>query len=106
MCELESRQRKMFSKSKHRAKKCGEEWNLSYEDISWNTTCIITGIPIDFWNLSGHSCAAFNSPALVRIDKELGWVKGNVLLVSVAAAPIFSKHLIKYIKHLLEETNE
>lgn len=101
MDNLKSRQRSMFSKSKHRAKKCGEDWNLMFEDVKWNTTCIVTELPIDFLNKGGRSVAAYNSPALVRVDKELGWVKGNVLLVSVAAAPIFSKHLIKYIKHLL-----
>lgn len=68
----------MVRAAKARATKAGVPFALSPEDITLPQTCPVLGIPI----IVGQSQATDNSPSLDRVVPLLGYVKGNVLVIS------------------------
>lgn len=75
----------MLSAAKHRAKLQGLPFNLTVEDISIPCDCPVLGLPL----LSGplvRDC----SPTLDRIIPQLGYTKGNVIVISMLANRIKS----------------
>jgi hypothetical protein len=83
----------LYHGSKSRAKNRKIEFNITEDDIKdlWVDKCPILGIPL--------YCAVFesggergnkakpceNSPTLDRIDPNLGYVKGNIMIISYRA---------------------
>jgi hypothetical protein len=58
--------------------------NITIDDLSMPATCPVLGIPIVFGRgLNGR--ANPNNPSLDRFDNELGYVKGNVRVISLRA---------------------
>lgn len=70
--------RKILQCARSRAKKYGLEFNLEASDIIVPVTCPVLGIAIACSN-AGFSDS---SPTLDRIDNSLGYVKGNVAVIS------------------------
>ncbi len=70
--------------TKSRAKKLGLDFNLELEDFNIPDVCPILGIPL-YW---GSGKLGANSPSIDRIDNKLGYVKGNVIIVSNKANTI------------------
>lgn len=66
----------MWSNAKTRAKKIRQEFNLDYKDINIPEFCPILGIKLD--RNSGRD----SSPSLDRINPALGYVKGNIWVIS------------------------
>lgn len=62
-----------------RAKKKNLEYNLSREDIVIPKFCPVLGIKITFGQ------EKYNSPSIDRIDNNKGYIKGNIIVVSVKA---------------------
>jgi hypothetical protein len=56
------------------------EFSLTYADIVVPEFCPVLGIKLVVGE--GNSCGADNSPALDRIDNNVGYVPGNVIVVS------------------------
>lgn len=79
--------RLMLSKARQRAKKHGIACTITLADIFVPETCPLLGIPL-FVSTDGHSLP--NSPSLDRIRPELGYVAGNVWVVSHRANSIKS----------------
>lgn len=71
----------MLYAAKARAKLCNVPFNLSVEDISMPEVCPVFGIPLIM--SEGHQTD--NSPTLDRLVPNLGYVKGNVIIVSAKA---------------------
>lgn len=70
----------MLSAAKFRAKAKGIEFSITLDDIKIPTHCPITGIELKP-NLGGtHPIKS--SPNLDRIDNSLGYVPGNVAVIS------------------------
>lgn len=67
----------LLTKAKRRAKLKGLEFNLTAEDIKVPTHCPVLGIP-----LYRGSKGSFNSPTVDRVKPELGYVKGNIVVIS------------------------
>lgn len=76
-------EKKMLQRAKGRAKLQGRDFNLTVEDISIPDKCPILGIPLKVNN--GKPGAYNDSPSLDRIDNNLGYVKGNVWVISQLA---------------------
>ena len=76
----------MLGRVKHRAKKRGLAFNLDVEDIKIPAHCPVLGIPLRASDLISSD----NSPSLDRFDSSLGYVKGNVLVISKRANAIKS----------------
>ncbi len=70
--------KKMFTHAKSRAKLCGVPFDLIPEDISIPATCPVLGIPLS----RGAGKLHDGSPTLDRFIPELGYVRGNVCVVS------------------------
>lgn len=76
----EAPEKKMLRRAKSRAKERGREFSIELSDIHIPTHCPILGIELVVHK--GRSGGNPNSPALDRVDNNLGYVKGNVMVVS------------------------
>lgn len=71
----------MVRGAKTRASRAGVPFNISERDVSIPHSCPVLGIPI----LVGQSKANDNSPSLDRIMPAMGYVVGNVEVISMRA---------------------
>lgn len=85
---------KMLARAKARAKSAEMGFNIDITDIVIPLTCPILGIPLK--THEGSSGGRDDSPALDRVDNNLGYIKGNVLVVS---------HLANMMKSSASEKN-
>lgn len=69
---------------KSRAKRKGIPFDMSYVDIIPPAICPALGVPI----ILGAAPHNFNSPSVDRVRPELGYVKGNVRVISWRANAI------------------
>jgi hypothetical protein len=72
----------LLAKAKERAKKRGLRFDLSKEDVVVPAVCPVLGIKLEHKKGGGPQDA---SPTIDRIDNALGYVKGNVIVVSCRA---------------------
>lgn len=70
----------MLQKARARAKKANVPFNLTVEDIVIPESCPVLGIPILVASNGKHH--SDNSPSLDKIIPELGYVRGNVEVIS------------------------
>jgi hypothetical protein len=78
----------------NRAKKNNIPFNLEYTDVVIPKKCPILEIPI----FKGNERHVANSPSLDRLVPELGYVKGNVRVISYKANTMKSDASIEEIK--------
>lgn len=78
----------LYHLAKQRAKKSGLEFNLSKEDIVIPSVCPVLGIELRS-NVGGKT-AIDNSPTLDRIHPKIGYIKGNIIVISALANRIKS----------------
>ena len=69
--------------ARHRAKKANLPFNITEEDLELVDTCPVLGIPLE---LGKHNNP--NSPSIDKVNPELGYVKGNVHVISRRANTI------------------
>lgn len=82
-------ERQMLFRARKRAVKRGLPFNITLDDIQIPKVCPVIGIPIEkSRNAKGPS---MNSPSLDRVIPELGYVRGNVIIVS---------HLVNSVKNM------
>jgi hypothetical protein len=75
----------MVSATKSRAKRLGIPFDLTEEDLVIPTHCPALGIPLA---TSPDGNPSPNSPSIDRLRPELGYVKGNVVVISNRANTI------------------
>lgn len=92
----------MWRNAKARAKRKSLEFDITFEDISIPETCPILGIPL----IAAEGTQTDNSPSLDRIIPELGYVKGNIRVISNLANTMKNsasvEHLIKFAKWITD----
>ena len=71
----------LVSGARKRARASGIECTITAEDIQIPDVCPYLGIPI----IRGARRATANSPSIDRINPKLGYVPGNVIVVSYSA---------------------
>lgn len=76
--DLYKSQREKFYRKKSNAIRIGYSWDIKFGEIKWNLVCPILGIELDYFAGSTQE----NSPSFDRIDNSIGYVKGNVQIVS------------------------
>ncbi len=69
-----------LAQHKCRAKKKGLEFSIILEDLYLPEYCPILGVKLDYSRNPGR-----HSPSIDRIDNSKGYIKGNVIVVSVKA---------------------
>lgn len=91
---------KMFFRAKSRAKKAGISFNICKDDVLIPEKCPILDIPLI--KFEGKSGGKKNSPSLDRINPNLGYIKGNIMVISFLANQMKSHaniaELIKFSK--------
>jgi hypothetical protein len=70
-----------FRRKRQNAKVSKWGWDLSYHDIEWNMVCPVLGMDLDWFAERKQE----NSPSFDRINPKLGYVKGNVQIISARA---------------------
>lgn len=105
---LENYNKIILSAAKQRAKKKQLPFNITVEDIIVPTYCPLLGIEIK--NSIPGEGRKNNSPTLDRIIPELGYIKGNVWVISWKANRIKSNvprtQLEQFCKNLLKKFKE
>jgi hypothetical protein len=74
----------LLNRAKHRAKVKGLPFNLTLEDIVVPAHCPALGMPL----VLGSGVSSPTSPSLDRVIPELGYTKGNVVVISMLANQI------------------
>jgi hypothetical protein len=73
----------MFTNKKKQAAIKGIEFTITFNDIIWPDLCPILGIPLVYQRWRGTVCGPYDdSPSFDRINPELGYVLGNVQIIS------------------------
>jgi hypothetical protein len=78
----------LFDNARARAYSSGTPFQLTEADISVPDVCPVLGIPL--MRAVGAVCGTDNSPSLDRIVPELGYVPGNIAVISKRANTIKS----------------
>lgn len=90
--------RMFLHRARGRAKKKGLPYNIDLEDVIPPTHCPVLGIELDWSALKTQD----NCPSLDRIIPSLGYVKGNVIVVSILANRIKTNATIEQIGKVYE----
>lgn len=94
---------KLLSAAKCRAKEQGLEFNLDISDIVIPEFCPILGIKIQVSSGRGPTDC---SPSVDRINNNLGYVKGNVAVISFRANSLKSNGLLKEFEAIVSYIKE
>jgi hypothetical protein len=70
-----------FIGRKSSAKRSGIPWEIEYTDLGHPTHCPVLGIELSYTGGRGAGPKA-DSPSIDRINPKLGYVKGNVAVIS------------------------
>jgi hypothetical protein len=73
----------LLSSARNRARKKGIPFNITVEDIVIPENCPILGIPLTR-NLGSHG-GTYSSASVDKIIPELGYIKGNIQIISLLA---------------------
>lgn len=92
---------KMFQQAKSRAKEHGLEFNITLDDLMFEDgqLCPILEIPMHF--NSGAKHGLDDSPSLDRIDNNLGYIKGNIIIISNRANKIKRDSTLDELKKIV-----
>lgn len=90
--------RSILSEAERRAERKGLPFDLTFDDIKVPDVCPVLGIPLRFGEAAGPSD---NSPSLDRIIPSKGYVRGNVIVVSMKANRIKNDASIVEIEAVL-----
>lgn len=88
----------LFDGAKRRAMLYDLPFNITLDDIIIPDVCPVLGIPI----ISGGKANNPHLPSLDRFIPELGYVKGNIAVISLRANSIKKNASIKEIQALFE----
>lgn len=79
--DMKEPRRAMLNNSRKRAKERGLEFTITIDDIIIPTHCPVLGIPLV--KIGGKRTP--NSPSVDRVNNSLGYVKGNIKVISSRA---------------------
>ena len=87
----------MWDNAKRRAKKHNLPFTIEVNDIIIPKMCPVLGIPL-YHDIDGRSGSRIhNSPTLDRVLPKLGYIRGNILVVSRLANQIKSEATVDQI---------
>lgn len=79
---------RIYTNLKASAKYKGREFNLERSDLSAPEYCPALGIKLNYSYQGKGGAALWDSPSVDRIDSSKGYIKGNVIVVSMLANAI------------------
>jgi len=86
----------MVGAAKARAKKAGVPFNITAADVVIPQTCPVLGLSL----LVGQTQASDQSPSLDRVVPLLGYVRGNILVISNRANRIKNNATIPELRRV------
>ena len=89
----------MLHAAKAHAKKIGVPFSITVEDFEIPKLCRVLGIPLK--RALGKGCWRPNSPSLDRKRGELGYVPGNVAVISFRANRMKNDATLEEVKAVL-----
>jgi hypothetical protein len=89
---------RMLARARHRAKKNNLPFNIELSDIVIPETCPLLGIELK----SNTDKTSPNNPSLDKIIPELGYVKGNIWVVSLRANKLKNDATLQELQTLVE----
>lgn len=89
--------RRLLNSAKRRAKEIGCPFDLGIEDIIIPSHCPVLGVPLK----ANKGVVGPDSPTLDRITGRLGYVKGNVVVVSFRANTIKSDATMNELRRVV-----
>lgn len=92
----------MLYRVKNRAKRLGIPFDLERTDISIPDFCPVLGIELIYRGGVGSGYHA-NSPSLDRIKPSLGYVKGNVRVISARANLLKNDASVEELERVLDD---
>lgn len=95
---FEKKIKSLLYKAKQRAKKKGVEFSISIDDLQDVTYCPLLGIELSFSNTRSNKS---NSPSIDRIDPLIGYVPGNVWVISARANQIKNDATVEELERIL-----
>lgn len=102
----EDPRKQMFSSARYRAKKFNLDFDINIDDIIIPSLCPLLEIPLfrKPYNQKGTFCK--NSPSLDRIIPELGYIKGNIMVISMRANAMKYSATIDELKTFSKNINK
>jgi hypothetical protein len=105
---IEDRLKLMVRRAKSRAEIKNVPFNITWKDVDYVNICPILGIPLNWGETSNEGGRNIDTPSLDRINPKLGYVKGNVRIISTLAnmmkssatkeqIEVFCKNIFKYL---------
>ena len=91
----------LYRAAKHRAKRLSIAFDIEYNEILWPDNCPVLKIPL-WYKARDTKRMGFNSPSLDRINPKMGYVKGNVKVISVRANTIKQNATAEEIQAVFE----
>lgn len=88
--------------AKSRAKKKNLDFNITPEDIIIPDICPILGIKLE----NGNGCLIDSSPTIDRINPALGYVKGNIEVISYRANRIKNDATLDELKKVVDHLSK
>lgn len=76
--DLERAQNLKFFRKRQNSARQGYEWSLELADVTFPSHCPILGLELDYF----AEATKENSPSFDRFDSNIGYVKGNVHIIS------------------------
>lgn len=92
---IKNNAKELFYAAKHRAKVKNINFTIDLEDVIIPTVCPVFGIPFDYKN-------KLHAPTLDRIVNELGYIKGNVKVISSKANRLKNNGTIEEFKQIIK----
>lgn len=100
----------MVRRASHRAKLKKVNFDITWEDIEYVEICPILEITLNWGETSNEGGRNIDTPSLDRINPELGYIKGNVKIISNLAnmmknsankeqIRLFCKNINKYLEN-------
>lgn len=88
----------LIGRARRRAQKAGREFSIRFEDLHVPEVCPVLGIPLGY----ARGTPLANRPSLDRTNNDLGYVKGNVKIISFRANMLKASASIDEVQRILD----
>lgn len=96
---LQARKRKMLDIVRYKCKATGKAFDISVDDIEWPEYCPILNHKLNYFAV--HSERNY-APSFDRVDNDLGYVKGNVKIISYEANRLKGNFTLEVFERLVD----
>jgi hypothetical protein len=101
--DIEWRKQRLFKGLKNKAKRENIPFNLEYSDIIWPDTCPVFGCALQYDTLGKPND---NSASFDKVIPKLGYVKGNVRVISHRANWLKQDSTIEQLENIIHYMKE